>query len=284
MSQDYQSRIAKALTLIEESEQIIIGAGAGLSTAAGLNYGGQRFEEHFSDFKEKFGLTDMYSASFYPFRTKEEFWAQWARHIDVNRFREPARQLYKDLLSLVKDKSYHIITTNVESQFEKAGFPNQKIFEVQGNYAYLQCAKACHDQLYYNETLIKDMVNTIHECRIASELIPHCPVCGQDMDVNLRHNNYFVQDEKWYEAQQAYDDVIERIHQAKVVFLEFGVGYNTPGIIRYPFEQMVYKNKNATLIRFNKDHPEGPKENEEKTVAFTEDISMVIDDLQRNGI
>lgn len=280
---DLDIRIAVAKEMIASADHILIGAGAGLSTAAGLEYGGKRFLEHFSDFREKYGITDMYSASFYPFKTKEEHWAQWARHIQVNRFNMPPTELYKHLFDLVREKSYFVITTNVESQFVKSGFPEERVFEVQGNYAYLQCATACHDRLYYNEDLVSEMEKNSVDCRIPTQLIPKCPVCGGEMDVNLRHNQYFVQDERWYMAQERYETFLNDVRNKNLLLLEFGVGFNTPGIIRYPFEKLTFEQTNAQLIRFNRDYTEGVQENKEKTVSFDEDITYVIAELKKGG-
>ncbi|URZ17824.1 Sir2 silent information regulator family NAD-dependent deacetylase [Clostridium felsineum] len=274
--ENFKQRVKQAKEVIKNSEYILIGGGSGLSSAAGLTYTGKRFEENFSDFIEKYGITDMYAGTFYPFKTDEELWAHWARHIDVNRYQMPVTDLYKEILRLVKDKKYFVISTNVESQFVKSGFPKEKVFEVQGDYSYLQCARACHDKLYYNEKLIKEMVLKTKNCKIPFELIPKCPVCGGKMDVNLRHNDYFVQDEAWYKADKNYDEFLNKVGNKNIVLLEFGVGFNTPGIIRYPFEKMTYSNKNATLIRFNRDYPLVMKENEEKSISFDEDIMQVI--------
>lgn len=273
-------RINKAKEAIEKSEYILIGGGAGLSAAAGLDYSGKRFTDNFSDFIEKYGITDMYSGSFYPFETEEELWAHWARHIDVNRYAMPATILYKEILDLVKDKKYFVLSTNVESQFVKAGFPEEKVFEIQGDYSYLQCAKGCHDKLYYNEELIKRMLASTNDCKIPSELVPKCPVCGGSMDVNLRHNEYFIQDKSWYDADKRYGKFLAESEGKNIVFLEFGVGFNTPGIIRYPFEKMTYQNLNAILIRFNLDYPLGMKENMDRTISFDEDIMQVVQYLK----
>ena len=276
MNETYQTRIEKAKKAIEGAEYVLLGGGAGLSAAAGIKYSGRRFTENFAPFIEKYGLTDMYSSGFYPFRTQEERWAYWAKHISLNRYEAGPTKLYNDLYQLVKDKNYFVITTNVESQFVKAGFSLEKAFEIQGNYGYLQCAKGCHDKLYYNESLIKEMVKKTIDCKIPSELVPKCPVCGRNMDPNLRINQYFVQDEKWYELNKSYNDFLKELEGKKNVYIELGVGFNTPGIIRYPFERMTYHNENATLIRLNKDNPEGIKENEDKTIAFTEDMQEVV--------
>jgi len=152
----------------------------------------------------------------------------------------------------------------------------QVLFEVQGDYSYFQCAKVCHDKLYYNEELVKKMVSRTRDCRIPSDLVPRCPVCGGEMDVNLRHNAFFVQDEEWYKADKRYGEFQDESEGKNIVYLELGVGFNTPGIIRYPFEQMTYQNPNATLIRFNRDHPLGAPENAKKTISFDEDIMQMI--------
>ncbi|MBM7651223.1 Sir2 family NAD-dependent protein deacetylase [Neobacillus cucumis] len=276
MKKAFETGIQQAKNAIENAEYILLGGGAGLSAAAGIEYGGKRFKENFASFIEKYRLTDMYSSGFYPFPTQEERWAYWAKHILINRFEPGATKLYRDLLRLVNGKNYFVMTTNVDSQFEKSGFAFDKVFEVQGNYGFLQCSTGCHNKVYYNESLVKEMVEKTVGCKIPSELVPTCPVCGGNMDPHLRINQYFVQDEKWYEWNQSYNTFLKESGGKKLVFLELGVGFNTPGIIRYPFEQMTYHNKNATLIRLNKENPEGAKENIDKTIAFTEDMQEVV--------
>lgn len=271
-----ENRLRQVKEAIEKSEYILIGGGAGLSAAAGLTYSGKRFTDHFFDFMEKYGFTDMYSGTFYPFETEEEIWAHWARHIDVNRYIMPATILYQEIFDLVRKKKYFVISTNVESQFVKAGFPKDKVFEVQGDYSYLQCAKGCHDKLYYNEDLVKQMVLETDDCRIPFDLVPRCPVCDGKMDVNLRHNEFFVQDEEWYKSDKRYANFLEESEGKNIAYLEFGVGFNTPGIIRYPFEQMTYNNPNATLVRFNKDYPMVSPEIAKKAISFDEDIMKMI--------
>jgi len=188
------------------------------------------------------------------------------------------------ILELVKNKKYFVLSTNVESQFTKAGFPEDKVFEVQGDYSYLQCAKGCHNKLYYNEEIIKKMVLNTADCKIPSDLVPRCPVCNGDMDVNLRHNAFFVQDEEWYKADQRYGKFLDESEGKKIVYLEFGVGFNTPGIIRYPFEQMTYQNQNATLIRFNKEYPLGAPEISKRTISFDEDIMEIVEYLRNKEL
>jgi len=275
----YEERIEKAKKTISQADIILIGAGAGLSAAAGLDYSGKRFTDNFADFIEKYGIEDMYSASFYPFKTPEEHWAHWARHINVNRYAQGATVLYRDLLRLVSRKKYFVVTTNVESQFVKAGFPEQCVFETQGNYAFFQCAKACHDKLYYNEEIVRKMLDATRDCKIPTALVPVCPVCRGDMDVNLRHNEYFVEDAAWHEACHRYETFVEGFLRSSVVFLELGVGFNTPGIIRYPFEHLVFQNENATLVRLNRDDPEGFAETANRTISFDENMNQVVGDL-----
>ena len=276
---NYKERIKKASYALKNAEYILIGAGAGLSDAAGLKYSGKRFTDRFQDFIEKYDMEDLYSSSFYPFETMEEKCAYWARHISLNRFETPTTELYKKLHNLVNEKKYFVLTTNVEHQFWKAGFPDEKIFATQGDYGYIQCAKGCHAKLYDNEIFVSEMLKQTKDCKIPSELVPKCSVCGGEMDVNVRKDEYFIQDEAWDKACSNYSSFLKEIEEKKVVFIELGVGFNTPGIIRYPFEQMTYVNPNATIIRLNRDYPDGATENENKTIAFEEDIMEVISTL-----
>lgn len=270
-------RLDKAIEKINEADFVLIGAGAGLSTAAGIEYSGKRFTDNFADFIEKYSMRDMYSSGFYPFKTSQEKWAYWARHINVNRFSVGKTDVYQKLLKLVENKDYFVLTTNVEHQFWINGFEDERIFATQGDYGLLQCSEACHDKLYDDEELIKEMVEKTVDCKIPSDLVPKCPVCGAEMETNLRKDNLFVEDEKWHEAQKHYIDFINKIDGKKVVFLEIGVGFNTPVIIRYPFEQLTYDNPNATLIRLNKDYADAIKENESKTISFDENVEEILD-------
>lgn len=278
---NYEIRIAKAKKAIEEADYILLGGGSGLSAAAGITYSGKRFSDHFGPFIKKYGFTDLYTSSFYPFETEEEKWAYWAKHISLNRFEISSTKLYRDLFALVHNKNYHVISTNVESQFVKAGFSVDKVFEIQGDYSYLQCEKGCHNKLYDNESLVNEMIAKTVDCKIPSDLVPKCPVCKGEMDVNLRKNQYFIQDEKWFESSISYRNFLRISPEKKVVYMELGVGFNTPGIIRYPFEQMTHLSEKATLIRLNRDYPEGEAENLKKTIAFAEDMQQVISALRQ---
>lgn len=281
MKENFSDRINKLRSLLENAECVLIGGGSGLSSAAGLTYSGQRFTKNFGDFIRKYSMTDMYSAGFYPFRTQEEKWAYWSRHILLNRWLPPALPLYQRLFELVKDKDYFVITTNVDAQFYKAGFAPERIFAVQGDYGKLQCAKGCHDRLYDNESLVRRMATEQKDCRIPSSLVPKCPVCGGEMEVNIRKDVYFVQDKAWYATEGRYEDFYDKACGKRTVLLELGVGYNTPTIIRFPFERMAYENKGVFLVRMNTQYPDAIPENAKKTLSFDEDISVVCDALFR---
>ena len=276
MKENFSERINKLRSLLENAECVLIGGGSGLSSAAGLTYYGQRFTENFGDFIERYGMSDMYSAGFYPFKTQEEKWAYWSRHILLNRWLPPALPLYQRLFELVKDKDYFVITTNVDAQFTKAGFAIERIFAVQGDYGKLQCAKGRHDKLYDNEELVRKMAAEQKDCRIPSALVPKCPVCGGEMEVNIRKDACFVQDKAWYEAERRYELFCREARDRNLLLLELGVGYNTPTIIRFPFEAMTYKNKDAILVRVNAQYPGAIPENAKKTLSFAEDIKDVL--------
>lgn len=278
--EEYNLRIAKAKQMIVEADYIIIGAGSGLSSAAGLEYSGESFETNFKDFIKKYNFSDLYSASFYDFKTQEEKWAFFAKMIEVNRYNKTPLKLYEDLYKIVKDKKYFVLSTNVDGQFYNSGFDESKVFEVQGDYQYLQCENACHNKLYDNKELVHKWLENTRDCKIPSELVMKCPVCGGNMDMNLRKDANFVQDENWYKQAERYKEFLKEAENKNVVLLEIGVGFNTPGIIRYPFEQMVKANSKTMLIRINKDYPMPMLDIKNKVISFDEDTSETIEDLK----
>ena len=278
--EEYNSRIIQAKQAIKQADYIIIGAGAGLSTAAGLLYSGEKFKKDFKEFIEKYHFEDLYSASFYNFKTQEEKWAFFAKMIKLNRYNETPLKLYQELYEIVKNKEYFVLSTNVDGQFYNSGFDRKKVFEIQGDYSYLQCKNACHNKLYNNKELVEKWIHNTKNCKIPSNLIMKCPVCGGNMDMNLRKDENFVQDEHWYEMSQRYDEFLNKIQNKNVVLLEIGVGFNTPGIIRFPFEQMTANNVKTTLIRINKDYPLPMLEIRNRTISFDEDTNKIIEDLK----
>lgn len=264
---------------INSADAIVIGAGAGLSAAAGFDYSGKRFEKYFSDFHKKYGITDMYSGGFYDFKTDEEYWAWWSRQIYVNRYNWPVGKPYKDLLNLIKDKNYFVLTTNVDHQFQKAGFNKKRLFYTQGDYGLWQCSKPCHNKTYDNEKIVKAMVEQQKDMKIPTSLIPKCPICGRNMTMNLRCDNTFVQDEGWYKAANRYNNFINQYKDCNIVYLELGVGMNTPGIIKYNFWQLTHLGKNATYICINNNQAFTPNEIKEKSLCINGDISEILTKL-----
>ena len=277
---------------IQQADAVVIGAGAGLSTAAGFTYSGQRFEKYFADFGEKYGFSDMYSGGFYNYNTLEEYWAYWSRYIYVNRYMDPPTDLYKQLFQLVENKDYFVLTTNVDHCFQKAGFDKNRIFYTQGDYGLLQCSKPCHHETYDNEEIVKKMVVsqgyrieagklTVPEGAqirrtVPTELVPRCPKCGRLMSMNLRADNTFVQDAGWEAAAKRYEKFMEDHRGQNVVFLELGVGYNTPGIIKYNFWQYAHNWRNAFYVCINKGEADIPGEIREKSVGINADIAEVL--------
>ena len=275
----FADKIEKARNALNQADAIIIGAGAGLSTAGGIAYSGQRFEENFKDFIAKYGMVDMYTAGFYPFKTEEEKWAYWSRHIRMNRYDAPVGEVYKQLLALVSNKPYFVVTTNVDAQFYRAGFDADCIWAVQGDYGKFQCARACHDKLYDNHDAVMEMTERQEDCRIPSELVPRCPRCGERMEVNIRKDRYFVEDEQWHKERGRYEKFLNEVKDRKIVCLELGVGFNTPTIIRLPFEKMVASLPSATLVRVNLSYPELMAKIEARSVVIADDIGKTIAEI-----
>ena len=275
-TQNYSQQINKLKAALDNADAVIIGAGAGLSTSAGYTYGGERFVKYFSDFYEKYGITDMYSGGFYPFFTFEEYWAWWSRHIYYNRYVEPPKPVYNKLFELVKDKDYFVITTNVDHCFQRAGFDKCRLFYTQGDYGLFQCAVPCHLETYDNEELVRKMVAEQKDMKIPSELIPRCPVCGKPMTVNLRSDDRFVEDEGWRAACDRYQKFLEEHQNKKVVYLELGVGDNTPVIIKYPFRRFTIENPKATYACINLGEASCPAQIENQSIVIDGDIGEVI--------
>ena len=261
------------------ADAILIGAGAGLSASAGLTYTGARFERYFADFRERYGITDIYAGGFYPFATREEYWAWWSRHVLYNRYVDAPLPVYRDLLGLVRGREYFVLTTNVDHQVQRAGFDKQQLFCTQGDYGLWQCARPCHDKTYDNEAAVRRMVAEQRDMRIPTALIPRCPVCGGPMTMNLRSDDTFVQDEGWYAAHRRYGDFVHRHRRDRVVYLELGVGSNTPGIIKYPFWAYTLHNPRAIYACVNLGQAWAPRDISERAVCLDADIGDVLSAL-----
>ena len=264
---------------LQDCDAVVIGAGSGLSTAAGFTYTGERFEKHFSDFAQKYGIQDMYSGGFYPFPTQEEFWAYWSRYIFINRYQDAPKPVYEDLLKLIQDKDYFVITTNVDHCFQKAGFDKKRLFYTQGDYGLFQCSEPCCQETFDNETVIREMFKRQKNMKIPTELLPFCPRCGKPLTMNLRSDNKFVEDEGWHRAAERYENFLHTREGGKILFLELGVGYNTPVIIKYPFWQMTARNPNATYICINQGQAVCPQKIEKRSICMDADIGQVLQSL-----
>lgn len=270
------NEIERLKNAIDTAEAILIGAGAGLSTSAGFTYTGERFEKYFSDFAEKYGFEDMYSGGFYPYPTREEFWAYWSRYIYCNRYDQKPNRVYQKLLELVRDKNYFVLTTNVDHVFQSNGFDKQRMFYTQGDYGLFQCSVPCHEKTYDNEEIIRRMYAEQKNMKIPTELIPKCPVCGEEMTTNLRADDKFVQDEGWYSAAERYKKFLEDNLMKKILFFELGVGGNTPGIIKYPFWEMTRECENATFATINFGEAVVPKYIQDRSIVINSDIGEAL--------
>ena len=264
---------------LQDCDAVVIGAGAGLSTAAGFIYTGERFEQHFSDFARKYGIRDMYSGGFYPFPTMEEFWAYWSRYIYINRYQDAPKPVYDDLLKLVQDKDYFVITTNVDHCFQKAGFDKKRLFYTQGDYGLFQCSEPCCQETFDNEAVIREMVKRQENMKVPTELLPTCPHCGKPLTMNLRSDNKFVEDEGWHRAAERYENFLRTRAGGKILFLELGVGYNTPVIIKYPFWQMTAKNPNAIYACINQGQAVCPQEIQRQAICINIDLGNALQEL-----
>ena len=275
-TENISDNIEKLKEKIRTADAVVIGAGAGLSTAAGFTYSGERFEKYFSDFRKKYGIEDMYSGGFYPYETPEEHWAYWSRYIYINRYMDAPKSVYDDLLKLVANKDYFVITTNVDHCFQKAGFDKKRLFYTQGDYGLFQCSEPCCQETFDNKDIIFEMLKQQKDMKIPTELLPVCPHCGKPLTMNLRSDDKFVEDEGWHHAAERYENFLRTRAGGKILFLELGVGYNTPVIIKYPFWQMTAKNPNATYACINKGQAICPQEIERQSICVNAGIGEVL--------
>ncbi|MBR1747225.1 MAG: Sir2 silent information regulator family NAD-dependent deacetylase [Clostridia bacterium] len=275
----YSKKIDRIRRALADADAVLIGGGAGLSASAGYTYSGERFENTFSDFRAKYGFTDMYSGGFYPYKTEEEKWAFWSRNILLNRYSEIPKPVYSDLFELVKNKEYFVLTTNVDHCFQKSGFDKKRLFYTQGDYGLFQCKKPCHKRTYDNEEIVKKMCAEQKDMRVPKSLLPRCPVCGGPMETNLRCDDTFVEDAGWHAAAKRYSDFVDRFADKKIVLLELGVGGNTPVIIKYPFWRMAAANTQATYVCINLGEAVCPDRIADRSVLIDADIGRTIKDV-----
>ncbi len=271
------------LLALREADSVVIGAGAGLSTSAGFTYTGKRFQAYFSDFAEKYGFQDMYSGGFYPFPTLEEHWAYWSRYIYINRYQDAPKPVYDNLFRLVSGSDYFVITTNVDHCFQKAGFAKERLFYTQGDYGLFQCSAPCRQETFDNGEVIREMVKRQEKMRIPASLVPYCPYCGKPMTMNLRADDTFVEDAGWQAAAKRYETFLRTRKGKRILFLELGVGYNTPGIIKYPFWQLTAQNPKATYACINAGDAVCPGEIAERSICINGDIGTVLEQLAKES-
>ncbi len=283
-TRDYSEKIKRLQNALDNADAVVIGAGAGLSASAGFTYDGERFKKYFSDFASKYNFNDMYSGGFYPFETQEEYWAYWSRYIYINRYMDAPKKTHNDLLKLVAEKDYFVITTNVDHCFQKADFDKKRLFYTQGDYGLFQCSEPCCQETFENEAVIREMVAQQKNMKIPSELLPVCPHCGKLMTMNLRADNKFVEDEGWHKAGERYENFLRTREGEKILFLELGVGYNTPVIIKYPFWQMTANNPKATYACINQGQAVCPQEIEPQSVCINSDIGDTISYLSHSNL
>lgn len=293
---DNPARIGLLRERLKDADAVLIGAGAGLSTAAGYTYSGKRFDRFFSDFRDRYGFADMYSGGFYPYSTPEERWAFWSRNIYINRYMAPPKPVYERLLGLVEGREYFVLTTNVDHCFQRAGFEKERLFYTQGDYGLFQCSKPCHDATYDNKQNVVRMLEaqgfafdddgalTLSEgvspkMAVPTELVPRCPRCGRIMSMNLRADDTFVQDAGWYAAAERYDAFVKAHNAHRLLLLELGVGWNTPGIIKYPFWRMTAANPKATYACLNLNDARVPEAIEARSIGIEGDTAEILEVL-----
>ena len=268
---------------LQDADAVMIGAGAGLSASAGFLYDGARFQRYFQDFAHQYGFHDMYTGGFYPYDSAEEYWAYWSRYIWVNRYMNAPKPVYPNLLQLVRDKDHFVLTTNVDHCFQKAGFDKKRLFYTQGDYGLFQCSAPCCQETWENAHTIQDMLRQQADMRIPTELIPHCPKCGRPLTTNLRSDHRFVQDEGWYQAAGRYEDFLGRHRYGKILYLELGVGYSTPSIIKYPFWKMALQNPEAVYACVNRGQAVCPTDLHRQAICIDGDIGTVLDKLLQSS-
>lgn len=293
---DIKQKIEALRLALDRADAVIIGAGAGLSTSAGFRYTGERFQKYFHDFAEKYGFRDMYSGGFYNFGSLEEYWAYWSRYIFINRYMKPPKPVYQKLYELVKGKDYFVLTTNVDHCFQNAGFDRQRLFCTQGDYGLFQCSKPCHQSTYENEDIIRRMTeaqgyttdadgalilpeHTVPRMTVPAELIPYCPRCGKPVSMNLRADHTFVEDQDWHRAAARYEKYLDIHKGQKILFLELGVGMNTPGIIKYPFWRMTAENPNAVYVCINAGEARASAEISDRSICINADVGKILEQL-----
>ena len=280
---DITHGVKKLRLAADSADAVVIGGGAGLSAAAGYEYGGSRFQKYFGDFIVRYHFRDMYTGGFYPFESLEEHWAYWSRYVFINRYQDAPKPVYRELYDIVKDREYFVITTNVDHCFQRAGFDEERIFYTQGDFGQWQCSVPCCGKIYQNERQIRAMFERQEEMRIPSELVPYCPECGAPMPMNLRVDDSFVEGRGWQQAGNRYEKLLEKHKKDQVLLLELGCGMNTPGIIKFPFWKLTARYERFTYACVNKGGAWAPEEITGRSICLDADIADVAAEMSGKG-
>ena len=292
----YEEQVRKLKEKMQNVEAIVLGAGSGLSTAAGFTYSGERFQKYFFDFAKKYPIRDIYSGGFFPFESQEEFWAWWSRHIYFNRYIDAPSDVYGNLKKIVEGKDYFVLTTNVDHQFQRAGFEKERLFYTQGDYGLFQSSRPTVAKTYDNQEIVEKMLEAqgfvrdnegifqlpedkMLKMSIPTELIPVCPDDGLPMTMNLRTDESFVEDTGWKMAAKRYQDFLHSHKGKHVLYWELGVGMNTPVIIKFPFWRYTEENPNAYYACLNLGEAGCSREISERSICLNADIGKVLRDL-----
>ena len=277
LNQTTTTEAEQLAALIQESDAIVVGIGAGMSAADGFLYIGERFEHAFPDFIEKYQLLDMLQASLYDFEDWEEYWAFQSRFVALNYLDQPLGASYVYLRELLAQKPHHIITTNADNAFAIAGYDSNNVFHIQGEYALWQCSNHCHQQTYRDDAKIRQMIAEQTNMRIPSELIPRCPKCNAPFEINKRNEEKgMVEDADFHAQAKRYHAFLDAHSKGKVLYLEIGVGHTTPQFIKHPFQQRVAENPDALFVTLNHKHYRIPLAIRPQTVQFTGHIAELI--------
>ncbi|GAB6393686.1 MAG: NAD-dependent protein deacetylase SIR2 family [Treponematales bacterium] len=284
----YWDSIRQASRVIQNTDCVLAGVGAGMTAAGGLCYADTALAEKWYPEYVALGKKSILEimSDFWPTTINDHnaaaFWGFWVRHIYHLRYEPDALPPYRALFSIIGGREHFICSTNVDGQLEKAGFDRKKIFAPQGDYALLQCRKPCSQRVFDNKSMIETcLANMASPFEIREADIPRCPVCGDFLIPNLRCDARFVEAPHLWNTRQ-YEAFIQDARGKRLVLLELGVGFNTPGIIRFPFESITAQFARAILIRVNLSDAAVPEEIQEKSIVIQDDIAAVLNRLQQS--
>lgn len=266
---------------LNKADAVLVGAGTGLSEAAGFTRTAPYFTRHFSDFIDKYGFEDLCTAARFNYPSQEEKWAFWSRAIYLYRYSPAPRPVYNTLFEIIKDKDYFVITTTADHMFQKSGFDSDRLFYTYGDYGTWQCSQPCNDATYDNEDAVRKMMEAQRDMKVPRSLIPICPACGRKMKVNLLTDDSFVENDGWYRAEERYEHYVRSHKSGRIVFLDIGTTASTPIIIKCPFTQMTYENPLATYATIADCALPEAEEIKDRALYVNNDIEQSLNQLLR---